>query len=88
MHGLQRLFFQIDQNDVKIITLLQKFKRGTAIKNILDKQDKKLLAAYFDKLKKKENKWMDLAIQKFGTRSSLRSSLGVSLWRLKTYAEH
>ena len=58
IQDVQRVFFQIDQNDLKITNLLQKFKRGTAIKNILDKQDKKLLKNYFDRLKKKENKWI------------------------------
>lgn len=43
----------MDQNDVKIVNLLQKFKKGTAVKNILEKQDKKILKTYFNKLKKK-----------------------------------
>ncbi len=70
-----------------MIHLLQKFKKGTAVKNILQKQNKKLLQGYFDKLKKKENIWIDESIKKFATRASIRSSLSISLWRFKTFAE-
>ena len=36
-----------------MISLLQRFKKGSAIKDIIDKQDKKLMQGYFNKLKKK-----------------------------------
>ena len=36
-------------------------------------------------MRKKENRWMELAIQKFATRASIRSSPAVGLWRLKTF---
>lgn len=86
IQDLERIFFHIDQNDVKIVQLLQLFKKGSAIKNILQKQDKKILKIYFEKMKKKENRWIDESIRKFATRSSIRSSVAISLWRLKTYA--
>jgi hypothetical protein len=54
----------------------------------VDKQDLKLQKFYLNKMRKKENKWMELAIQKFATRASLRSSPAISLWRLKTYINH
>lgn len=38
---------------MKMVNLLQRFKKGTTIKNILDKQDKKLLQNFFNRLKKK-----------------------------------
>lgn len=40
-----------------------------------------------NKMRKKENKWMELAIKKFATRASIRSSpAAITLWRLKTFA--
>ena len=65
--------------------LLLRFKRGLAIQKVLEKQDKQLLKEYLNRMRKKENKWMELAIQKFATRASIRSSPAISLWRLKAY---
>jgi hypothetical protein len=57
------------------------------LQKILEKQDELLKKSYLNKLRKKENKWMELAIKKFATRASIRSSPGaITLWRFKTYA--
>ena len=65
--------------------LLLRFKRGLALQKIIEKQDKQLRSKYLNKMRKRENKWMELAIQKFATRASIRSSPAVGLWRLKTF---
>jgi hypothetical protein len=57
------------------------------IQKILEKQDELLKKSYLNKMRKKENKWMELAIKKFATRASIRSSpTAITFWRLKTYA--
>lgn len=45
--------------------------------------------SYLNKMRKKENKWMEVAIKKFATRASIRSSpTAITFWRLKTYASN
>lgn len=65
--------------------LLMRFKRGQAIQRVIEKQDEALKRKYLNRMRKKSNKWMELAIKKFATRASIRSSPAISLWRLKTY---
>lgn len=79
------LFFQKGSTIINMYKLLMRFKRGLAIQKIIEKQDKQLLKTYLQRMRKRENKWMELAIQKFATRASIRSSPAISLWRLKTY---
>jgi hypothetical protein len=55
------------------------------VKKILDKNDKKVLLKYFLLLKKKENPWLVNSFHKFIIRSDIKSSMAVSLWRLKNY---
>lgn len=38
--------------------LLIRFRKGTKVKKILDKQDKKLIGVYFERLRKKHNPWI------------------------------
>jgi hypothetical protein len=49
----KKMLFNVSKNDMKMVNLLQRFKKGSAIKIIIDKQDKKLLQEYFNRLKKK-----------------------------------
>jgi hypothetical protein len=74
------------KNLLNISKLLERFRRAQAIKKILEKQDQQLKKTYLNKMRRKENKWMELAIQKFATRASIRSSPAICLWRLKAYA--
>ena len=70
-----------------IAKLLERFKRAQKLQKILEKQDEQLKKSYLNKMRKKENKWMELAIKKFATRASIRSSpAAITLWRLKTFA--
>ena len=55
------------------------------IKKILDKQDRKLLQKTLNLLKKKENIWMANSIKRFVVRSNIKSSMAVSLWRIKNF---
>ena len=65
--------------------LLTRFMRGMKIKKILDAQDKKLLSQTLEKLKKKENKWIGESMKRFVVRSHIKSSMAVSLWRLRNF---
>jgi len=79
------VFYERGQALIDVNKFLQRLKRAEILRKIVEKQDFKLQKEYLNKMRKKENKWMELAIQKFATRASLRSSPAISLWRLKTY---
>lgn len=79
------VFYERGQTLIDINKFLQRLKRAEILRKIVEKQDFKLQKEYLNKMRKKENKWMELAIKKFATRASLRSSPAISLWRLKTY---
>jgi hypothetical protein len=81
----QRHFYRILADDLEKKKLLNRFKKGMIIKKILDREDKKVLAKYFEELKKKENKWMTDSIRKFVIRSNIKTSMAVSFWRFRNY---
>lgn len=65
--------------------MLNRFKKGMVVKKILDKQDMKAVAKMFERMRKKENKWIAGSIQRFALRTNIKASLAVSLWRLRNF---
>lgn len=63
--------------------LLSSFRKGMVLKKILDSQDKKLLKAYFERMKKKQNVWAKKSFERFLLRCNIKSSMAVSMYRFK-----
>lgn len=80
-----QFFFANGLNILNLNKLLMRLKRGQALQRILQRQDESLKKIYLNKMRKKSNIWMELAMKKFATRASIRSSPAIALWRLKTY---
>lgn len=79
--------FRIGKDSIEKSLLLSRFMKGMKVKKILDKQDRKIMGMTLAKLKKKENRWIAESVKRFVLRSHIKSSMAVSLWRLRNMEE-